>query len=277
MAPVIFIQNNYVQANTLQVAKFAFENKIEMIDRSMTDTFDPDNCGVNWPQYGPVLVYGSVDFIKACAKSTHLAKYVFNDPAQFSMAAYVKHYKDLMLNARGKLTNPKELLETPSFTFTARYHIRPDSEDKAFPGNVYSYHEWVDLVCNLNLNLRLPCWVSPVAPKILREWRCWVVDGRVVSVVEYGVTGRLFSDPTQDAEAKKFAWRVCKPDMPANYYVMDICETTEGFKIVEFNPINSSGWYGSNTAQAVLAAWFNSMVYDAEGVEDGLNGDVWSV
>lgn len=263
MKPAIFVQNNLVDANTKQVADFARAHSIELIDRSMSDAFNPDDCDVDWSEYGPILVYGSVEFIKVCAKSKHLAKYIFNDPTQFSMAACVERYKDLMLNAGGALMTAREILEDSGFAFDARLHIRPDSDDKAFNAKVFTYHGWVALTTDKKLDMDLQCWLSPVSKPILGEYRCWVVNGRVVSVVQYGVTGKLFTDVEFHSEARKFAEAHCVPDMPAKYYVMDICDTIDGFKIIEFNPINSSGWYG-NVAKDVLTSWLTSMQQHAK-------------
>ena len=35
-----------------------------------------------------------------------------------------------------------------------------------------------------------------------------------------------------------------------------IALTPEGYRVVEFNPIHSAGWYAANTAR-VLRAWFD--------------------
>ena len=40
---------------------------------------------------------------------------------------------------------------------------------------------------------------------------------------------------------------------PARAWVLDVCETDEGMKIVEINTINSAGFYAANVTDLVLS------------------------
>ncbi|MNW02519.1 hypothetical protein D3C71_1983200 [compost metagenome] len=58
------------------------------------------------------------------------------------------------------------------------------------------------------------------------------------------------TDPKLFAVAETF--RVIQ--RPANLYVMDLALTPDGYKLIEFNPINCSGWYDADV-EHVLDEW----------------------
>ena len=86
--------------------------------------------------------------------------------------------------------------------------------------------------------------VQVASPKtIYKEVRCWVIGGKVItSAVYFGLSIEL-----KETEAEEFAQSMVNIHSIADAFVMDVCLTPEGWKIVELNCINWSGFYGSNT------------------------------
>lgn len=96
--------------------------------------------------------------------------------------------------------------------------------------------------------------LSPVQD-IIQEWRFFIVDGAVVAGSQYrhdGVT--RIREPICPAVWDQ-ARRMAADDwIPSPNCVMDICVTRdEKFKIVEFNSINSSGFYAADIRRFVEA------------------------
>lgn len=93
---------------------------------------------------------------------------------------------------------------------------------------------------------------EPVA--ILREWRVWVVGERVVTHSLYREGRRVVYRPEIDDDALAFA-----VDMIAanpNYapaYVMDICRTETGLRLLETNCINAAGFYAADMMRIAAA------------------------
>ena len=89
---------------------------------------------------------------------------------------------------------------------------------------------------------------------ITHEWRFFVVGGAVAAGSQYKHDGikRIREAVPEDvwAIARQFAagW------LPSRNVVMDICRLTDGsYRIVEFNAINSSGFYNCNVSNIVTA------------------------
>ena len=68
------------------------------------------------------------------------------------------------------------------------------------------------------------------------------MDDRFHEFVNYAVLGNS-SLPDQAAER----WR------PAEAFVLDVCDTPDGIKVVEINTINSAGFYAADVQKLVFA------------------------
>lgn len=83
--------------------------------------------------------------------------------------------------------------------------------------------------------------------RILREWRVWVVDGRVVTCSLYKEGARVVCRPEIDDDAVAFARMVVEANPGyAPAFVLDICRTAEGMRLLETNCINASGFYAAD-------------------------------
>lgn len=90
--------------------------------------------------------------------------------------------------------------------------------------------------------------------RILKEWRLWVVKGEVVTYSLYKEGSRIVYLHEIDDDAAEFAQRLVEinPDYsPA--YVIDICRTPEGLKMLETNCINAAGFYAADLVKLATA------------------------
>lgn len=173
-ALAFFVQNNYVERLTAPVAVYARSHGICLEDRSSNKDFDPDNCGIDWSQYDLVLPYGSVQFVRQL-KTSSLARFVLHDESRFATSAWVAEFGSDALNGAGRIAMVREVAE---LLRESPCHLRPDSVDKAFVGGVFGLDGWERIQVERDLDEDLACWVSPLQV-IDKEWRCWVVGGRI--------------------------------------------------------------------------------------------------
>lgn len=138
------------------------------------------------------------------------------------------------------------------------------------------FQEWQTKVCVLKLDygdsLTPETEIQIAKPKkIYVEYRCWVVDGHIVTTSLYKRGDKVIYINVDNAigdEARSFARKVLqtknsKTDIslamkrnswpPARAFCLDVCETDDGWKIVEINTINSCGFYAANLTSLVLA------------------------
>jgi hypothetical protein len=173
------------------------------------------------------------------------------------------HWGDKMLNADSEVMEFKDVhISRPTF-------IRPVDDTKFFSGAVFEpeyFEDWQRKVVvssvgmeGISLSPTALVQVSPVK-EIWSEYRFWVVQGRIVTASRYKLGTNVIYSNDVDYRFHEFVqglfdgfperlmgWR------PAEAFVIDVCETPKGIKIVEINTINSSGFYAADVQKLVFA------------------------
>ncbi len=145
---------------------------------------------------------------------------------------------------------------------TEKVFMRPCEDLKAFTGltlNPDELEEWQQRVADgevstrtLQLSMATPVIVAPVKT-IFREWRTFVVDGRVISASQYAHLGRWDRSARVDEDVISFAQSLVDIWQPAPCFVLDIGETKDGLGLVEINTLNSSGVYECDMVKVFTA------------------------
>lgn len=247
---VFFVQNNYVERLTVPVALYARQHGLALEDRSTSESFDPDDCGIDWSQYGVVLPYGSVQFIRKL-KTSSLARFILHDEARFATSNWAPRFGEDALNGAGELVRADMVAERLA---AGRRHLRPDQVDKAFTGGVFDVAEWNALRTERAIANDLACWISPLS-EIDAEWRCWFVGGEIVGISRYRQGGQMAVAKELAPDVRAAAERLASVYLPAPCVVLDIARVAGQFKVIEFNPIHCAGWYAADVPK-VLSAWF---------------------
>lgn len=110
--------------------------------------------------------------------------------------------------------------------------------------------------CRTTLKADDPIIIAPLT-KIYTENRFFVIDGVIV-------TGSLYKRGSQvcyqnldggvaDPELMSFARAMVDTWQPNRAYTLDIASTSEGYKVIEINAINSSGFYACDMAKYAFA------------------------
>lgn len=204
------------------------------------------------------IIYGSTTFMLNAYDDENFKIGVFYNPFKFQMAHYVKVWETDILNYDGQLIKFGELHQIESKP-TQKWFIRPNLDEKQFSGKLSTYQElleWRERISKLNLpnlNKNTEVWISK--PKtILKEWRLFVVDNVIVSASRYLKNGQL--DKSNDDVPPlmiQFAQEKINDYRIADIYVIDIAEIKEGYKIIECNCFNGTGFYDNNIKKIVLS------------------------
>lgn len=141
--------------------------------------------------------------------------------------------------------------------------IRPTDDSKHFAGKIMEgdeFTDWQRNVCVLNLDygnsLTPDTLIQVTKPKkIFAEYRCWVVKGKVVTISLYklGQTVIYKNWDKVDDHVKHFAQARVDEWKPDHAFVIDVCETEDGWKIVEVNTLNSCGFYACDMQKLIMA------------------------
>ena len=263
--PVFLLQNNYYDqlGRLIQPClDFCNKNGFQVVDRSLTGSFDPDEVGIHLTQTPGVVIYGSVGWVKRCARS-NLANWAYYDSQRFASTSWAPIFGKKALNGDGEAQCLSDVLDR--LERGERLHIRPNSDDKAFNGGVYDTAGWDDMIAQRRERQQimpisdLECWTSPIK-EITAEYRCWFIDGELIDVSVYRENGKLFLKRETSHEVLGAARDLASLHLPMKNIVMDVAKTPYGFKVIEFNPINSSGWYAAST-EAILANWCEAISF----------------
>lgn len=203
-----------------------------------------------------IFVFGSVSLTNACKKYNWDPGVMYND--NHDMEVYMQKYGKHMLNSDGMcIAYGDKLPDYLPFTFFAR----PTRDTKVFSGGLFttdSWNEWqsavlaADVIKNITDETRI--FVAPLKSFIYKEIRCWVVDGKVITISQYKIGDKVIQQNyDHEQEAIDFAQKMADIYCPSRAFVLDICLHNDEYKVVEINCINCSGFYEANMSKLIQA------------------------
>lgn len=202
---------------------------------------------------GPTIVRGSHGFVNYVQRELNPSPGGFLNPANFEPTVFSPLFKDLFLNYGYQTTTYGDFVANRD-TFKGKIFVKPLDNIKLFNGitleddedlsdrHYHIFSKWFAPESNATIV------VSP-AKEIGKEYRFVVVDKIPVAASEYKVEHK----GQAPIDAHDFVKELTKIWNPMPVYVVDIAETNEGYKIVEYNQFGSSGVYECNQSDTIDA------------------------
>ncbi len=208
-----------------------------------------------------VVLFGSYSLWRM-AQAKKWSPGVFTIEPFLSQGVWRKH----LLNGQVRLLTVREAatLEPDDML----HFVRPVSDSKEIAGTVMTTAELVETARgvltlsedeipggSLSHDTEL-LLAEPV--RIFKEWRCWVVGGEIVTWSLYKEGSRVVYRAEIDDDALEFARTMISLNpgySPA--YVLDVCRTEDGLRIIETNCINAAGFYAADLVK--LAASIDAL------------------
>ena len=172
----------------------------------------------------------------------------------FTYPKLIKHYGDYLLNKKCHISTLENV--APKYD---EFFIKPCKDSKVFSGQGMTwdeFNEWRSKVLELGWEGSVTgntCVVQAPLKEIYREYRFFVVDGKVITGSQYRVGSRVFSTECHEKEVIKFTQKMVDMWQPAVGFVIDIADTPEGFKVIEINCLNAAGFYACDMSKVVFA------------------------
>jgi len=146
------------------------------------------------------------------------------------------------------------------------WFMRPSEDLKQFSGYVDGASELAahlrSMIDSYNRGEAGTYGISPntkvvlSSPKeISAEWRWFIVGGRIVSGSMYRAHGQLRKQAENDAAVIAEAQALADRWLPLECVVMDTALVRDEVKVVEFNTINSSGFYDNDVRVIFRELW----------------------
>lgn len=213
-----------------------------------------------------VFVFGSVKLARLSAKKDWTPGSFYGGNHDFSI--YKEFYKENLLNYDSVIQNisdpinfSEEILPGSNYGFKeSPKFIRPTKDSKIFTGVLFTKIKWEDKLLSINNYLKensregeeILVQISNVK-RIYKEGRVWIVDGKIVTSSYYLFNGLVQYQENIEPEGLEFAQSMVDLYQVADAFVMDICLTPDGWKIVEINCINCAGFYNGDLQKIIIA------------------------
>lgn len=198
-----------------------------------------------------VVPYGSTSMIRNFSSSHYDKSGYFFDQSVLRTSTWKEKLGDLMLNHDALVCKLKDArLEDSKY-----YFIKPNDDLKDFTGDVITGETITNFYQRVSaggylFTDEIEVVIAPVK-NIGWEFRLFMVGGRFLTGSSYRLRTSLNKSKTVPLDVVSFAERAAAIWRPDRVYVMDVCESDDGLKIVEFNCFNASGFYNSDVRTIV--------------------------
>lgn len=244
------IQHNSINTKDLYTIKESVSNFphhfISLIPFSREIVSDIEFVGRDYIPYGSTL-------LTTLISNGYNWKGLFFDLERFNYRASIKNRND-MLND-DMIVSVKDAIEFLRRNENKKdWFIRPSHDLKQFSGQVIEAVEcanWLEdaMLCDSSGSYKLDESTDVVlsAPlNIQAEFRWFVVDNKVVSGSMYRCRNQFRKERIIDSDMIKEAQTFADKWLPSPCCVMDLALVDDEVKVIEFNCINSSGFYDNN-------------------------------
>lgn len=213
-----------------------------------------------WPRRTaePVVFHGSLANADRISQELPWKPGSFCATDRFACSAWWPGLADRLVAPRHVFTRVADLVQNgPPADFGERVFVRPDSPLKPFSGRVLGREQISLAALDHGFyydNEALPVVVTPVV-EVGAEWRFVVAGGKVVAGSEYETEGRSAGAPIAgDHQAWRYAGDLAaEMDPPEEVFVLDVCETATGLRLLELNPFSGADLYSCDRDLVVAA------------------------
>jgi len=198
-----------------------------------------------------VMCFGSTKMSTISKQYNWYPGSFFNENHDYEI--YSTFYKNHLLNYDSKIISVKDEIDF----IEPLMFIRPCKDSKLFTGKCFDKKDWEEEVDKISCNWpdKLNDKIQVSKPKhIQQEFRCWVVKGECISISQYKLGNSVvYQNYDNDEVILNFVNDMISIYQPAEAFVIDICFTSEGIKVVEINNLNSAGFYDGNLQKVIMS------------------------
>jgi len=206
------------------------------------------------------IYYGSTTLMNRIYQDLDRPLGLFYDHETFSMKNYIEKWGSHMLSSEAVVLPFKDFIQA-NHPANQQFFLRPDADSKAFNGTVMAFcdvKDWYQRLLDnnvLEIGPETKILAGP-AYNIEREWRNYVVNGKVVTSSLYMKNFRLHTSATDiPQEMLDYVEARCREYQPHDVFAIDIakCSGDHEYYIIECGCMNSIGFYACDIHKYVKA------------------------
>ncbi|HEX9060277.1 MAG TPA: ATP-grasp domain-containing protein, partial [Clostridia bacterium] len=165
------------------------------------------------------VLYGTTSLIMNAVRNRDYKDSVFYDDDRFQMKVYLDRWNTKMLNYDSRIVKIGDFIKE-QHNGEEEFFIRPNEDTKSFTGLVTTFSEFKEMAQNAlggTPYFQQDSLILVGRPKrIEKEWRNFIVDGRVVSSSRYCVDRqRSIDSRDRPDDMIGFSEKCCKEFMPS--------------------------------------------------------------
>lgn len=223
-------------------------NRLKVLDKETRVPLDDSNEILNrFISNEKVMVYGSKAFVEV-TKEMNLEPGSFTNK-NFEFDVFRNHLGNELLNDDfiiGELLDLEPIDE--------KFFIRPTGNTKLFSGMVITKEEFFSWQTNerrenspyIGESLMI-CTIK----EIEAEYRFFVVNQEIITYSSYKVGNNIDTSKIPSKDLIIYTQDMIDKFPLSKAFVIDVAETNSGYKVVEYNNINTSGLYGCDEISLV--------------------------
>lgn len=205
------------------------------------------------------FVYGSVKFAMLAMENNHwIPGSFYGGNHKFEVNS--KYYGENLLNYQVEI---RKLGDQLKWADDEEKFIKPYQYAKLFTGTIFTKKKWEIFRENSLNNPSTPLLdknslIQISSPRdIIKEARLWIVGKEIVDAVYYKILKDIPYEMHVEVSALEFAYKMVNIFNVAEAFVMDVCLTDVGWKIVEINCINSAGFFPNSNVEKIFRSLKN--------------------
>lgn len=213
-----------------------------------------------WPKHlgEPTVFHGSLANADRIARELPWRPGAFCATDRFACSTWWPAAVDDLVSSSYVVTTAAALVaDGPLHEFGDRVFVRPDSPLKPFGGRVLDRDRITLAALDHGFyydDEELSVVVAP-AVEVGAEWRFVVAGARVVAGSGYAPDGRTAGTAITDSHA---SWHyaadvITRLSPPDPVYILDVCETPAGLRVLELNPFSGADLYNCDRRAVVEA------------------------
>lgn len=241
-----------------------FENAIKNAGHNIIYWCEEYSNPVNVPDtlrwlQGPAVFYGSLGVAEHINSNWFFIPGTFGALDKFNCEVYypkVLSWRfdcDYIFSTVGDICRSTDCLA--ELSRPKEVFIRPTSPLKQFSGRIIDTNNITLQALDYGYyydNLDLKILIAPVQ-KIFCEWRIVVIDHKVITGCSYSADTRESNYNKIINEVLEFAQKIAIDIKFSSAYILDICESEDGLKLLELNPFSGSDLYDCDYTLIVKA------------------------
>jgi len=225
--------------------------------------YEPWESGTfnQYPNEDCVIFYGTLNLARQLQKQKGWIPGVYCNFQNLCCVSYYSYWAKYLFNSDYIMLPMMEVLRRQDYVYDIfgiedTIFIRPNSGAKTFTGQTLP-KETIEKEFKLFGNYAgkpLDQIITIISsPKVIdKEWRCVIIDKKVVAYSQYKKNDKLDIENSIDSEALCLADKIAKEEwQPDIAYTLDICKSGDKYSLLEVNSFSCSGLYEADPGPVV--------------------------